>query len=58
MDSEVLTFEETKKYLKFSRTKLYHLVQQGKIPASKIGRNWRFKKAKIDEWLDKHARGK
>jgi excisionase family DNA binding protein len=55
---EILTFEEAKRYLKFSRTKLYHLVQQGKIPASKIGRNWRFKKVKIDEWLDKHSRGK
>lgn len=49
---EILTFEEVKKYLKFSKSKLYHLVRQKKIPASKIGRSWRFKKAKIDEWLD------
>jgi len=46
---EILTFEETAKYLKFSKSKLYQLVQTKKIPASKIGRAWRFKKAKIDE---------
>ena len=50
---EILTFEELSKYLKFSKSKLYDLVQQKKIPASKIGRNWRFKKSKIDVWLEK-----
>lgn len=52
---EVLTFEEVRKYLKFSKSKLYRLVQQKKIPRSKIGRTWRFKRSKIDEWLDKQA---
>jgi len=36
MFDEVLTFEDVRKYLKFSEAKLYQLVQQGKIPASKI----------------------
>jgi len=56
MFDEVLTFEEVRKYLKFSEAKLYQLVQQGKIPASKIGRNWRFKRSRIDDWLIKHER--
>jgi len=51
--SEIMTFEEVCKYLKFSKSKLYNLVQQKKIPASKIGRNWRFKKSKIEAWFDK-----
>lgn len=50
---EILTLEEISKYLKLSKTKLYNLVQQKKIPASKIGRNWRFKKSRIDVWLEK-----
>jgi excisionase family DNA binding protein len=50
---EILTFEETRRYLKFSESKLYQLVQQRKIPASKIGRTWRFKKSRIDTWLEK-----
>jgi excisionase family DNA binding protein len=53
MMDEILTFEETRKYLKISRSKLYQLSQQNKIPVSKIGRTWRFKKTKIDTWLDK-----
>lgn len=50
---EILTFEEARLYLKFSKSKLYELVQQKKIPASKIGRNWRFKKSRIDSWIVK-----
>jgi excisionase family DNA binding protein len=53
MTDEILTFEEVRKYLKISRSKLYQLAQQNKIPVSKIGRTWRFKKSKIDTWLDR-----
>lgn len=52
MADEILTFDEVRKYLKISRSKLYLLAQQNKIPVSKIGRTWRFKKSKIDTWLD------
>ncbi len=53
MTDEILTLEEARKYLKVSRSKLYQLAQKNKIPVSKIGRTWRFKKSKIDSWLDK-----
>ena len=53
MDSEVLTFEEAKKYLKVSDSTLYRLVQRRKIPASKVGRVWRFRKEGLLEWLKK-----
>lgn len=53
MHSEVLTFQEAKKYLKISNSTLYRLVQQGKIPASKVGRSWRFRKERIIAWLEK-----
>lgn len=52
MDSEVLTFEEAKKYLKVSDSTLYRLVQRRKIPASKVGRSWRFRKEKLITWLE------
>lgn len=50
--TEILTFEETRKYLRVHRMTLYRLAQEGKIPASKVGRQWRFKKDKLDRWLD------
>jgi len=31
---------------------IYKLAQQGKIPASKVGTAWRFKKEKIDRWME------
>lgn len=53
MDSEVFTFDEAKKYLKVSSSTLYRLVQRRKIPASKVGRSWRFRKEKLIAWLEK-----
>ena len=46
-----LTLDELVKYLKLSRTNLYRMVQQGKIPASKIGFQWRFNRKEIDDWV-------
>ena len=53
MDSEVFTFEEAKRYLKVSSSTLYRLVQHKKIPASKVGRSWRFRKEKLISWLER-----
>ncbi len=55
---EILTFEETRRYLKLGKSRLYQLAQQKKIPVSKIGRTWRFKKAKIDAWLEEQENSK
>jgi len=35
------------------RTKLYQLAQEGKIPVSKIGGQWRFDREEIDAWMKK-----
>lgn len=58
MQSDVFTFDETKQYLKVSDSTLYRLVQARKIPASKVGRSWRFRKECIDEWLKKQENHK
>jgi len=31
---------------------IYKLVNDGKIPGIKVGNQWRFRREKIDEWLD------
>ena len=49
---DVLTIEELANYLKISKSTLYKLVREGKIPSQKIGRHWRFLKDGIDHWLD------
>jgi excisionase family DNA binding protein len=49
-----MTLEETAKYLQVSKDSIYRLAQKGKIPASKIGNLWRFKKDEIDDWMKKN----
>lgn len=51
MLEKLMDFKETKEYLSISKPSLYRLVQSGKIPASKVGGLWRFRKREIDRWL-------
>ncbi len=47
----VLTIAELAIYLKISKSTLYKIVREGKIPSQKVGRHWRFHKKSIDRWL-------
>lgn len=51
MVSDFLTAEEVAAYLKVDIMTVYRLAKDGRIPASKIGHLWRFKKTEIDEWF-------
>jgi len=46
-----LTLEQIAEYLQMSSSSIYKMAQGGKIPAFKVGRQWRFKKEIIDEWI-------
>lgn len=52
----VMTIAELSKYLKISRSTLYKLAQEGKLPGQKVGRHWRFHREAVDEWLGKSRR--
>jgi excisionase family DNA binding protein len=54
---DVLTIEELSIYLKIPKSTLYKLVREGKVPAQKVGRHWRFRKVAIDRWLDETRAG-
>ena len=51
-ESDILTLEELHTYLKIPKPTIYALAQNGRIPAAKVGKHWRFRKADIDEWLN------
>jgi excisionase family DNA binding protein len=53
----VMTIRELSVYLKVSKSTLYKLAQQGKVPGQKVGKHWRFHKEAIDRWLDRQAAG-
>src|ERR1051325_3238502 len=52
IDETFLTTEEVLEYLQVNRRTVYRLIKAGKIPAVRVGRQWRFRKRDIDAWLD------
>jgi excisionase family DNA binding protein len=48
---EIMDVKELSKYLGIGKSKIYKLIREKKIPASKIGRQYRFSKSVIDSWL-------
>jgi PTS system nitrogen regulatory IIA component len=51
---DIMTIEEVAKYLKLKPQTIYSWSQTGKIPAAKLGKEWRFKKSIIDKWFNQH----
>ena len=48
---EVLTTEEVCKLLRLSRQTIYKLVEQGKLPGTKVGQSYKFLKSELIEFL-------
>lgn len=57
MDDAFLTTGEVQTYLQVNLRTVYRLIQTGTIPAVRVGRQWRFRKADIDEWLARERTG-
>ncbi len=53
----VLTIKDVAKYLGVHPMTIYKFAKQGKIPAFKIGSDWRFHRKYIEEWIEKKMRG-
>lgn len=51
-DDHFLTTEEVLDYLQVNLRTVYRLIKVGKIPAVRVGRQWRFRKRDIDAWLN------
>jgi len=51
---DLLTAKQVAAYLQLSQRSIYRLLERGALPAIKIGGQWRFRKAAIDEWIDLH----
>jgi len=48
---EVLTLQEAAEFLRCSADTVKRHALAGSLPASKIGRQWRFRRADLDAWL-------
>jgi len=52
---EILTVKQLADYLQMDEHTIYRLAKNGKIPAMKIGAEWRFKKNLIDKWIEEKS---
>jgi excisionase family DNA binding protein len=55
--AELMIVEEVASYLRVTEKTIYKLLKRGDIPATKVGRQWRFDKNSIDDWLNHNSVG-
>ncbi|MEO5954745.1 MAG: helix-turn-helix domain-containing protein [Nitrospiraceae bacterium] len=53
-DSEILTVMDVARFLRVPKSTVYKLARLGELPASKIGKHWRFLRRDIHQWM--HSR--
>lgn len=52
---EVMDIRQASDYLGISPDTLYKYASEGFIPAFKLGNRWRFKRSRLDEWMDQQS---
>jgi excisionase family DNA binding protein len=50
-DNEILTVTEVARFLRVPKSTVYKLARLGQLPASKIGKHWRFLRRDIHDWM-------
>jgi excisionase family DNA binding protein len=55
MQEDLLTTEQVARYLSIDKFTVYRLVAQKKLPAFRVGNQWRFKKEMIEGWLKRNS---
>jgi excisionase family DNA binding protein len=53
-DNKIMTIDEVAEYLRLKPQTIYTWAQEKKIPAAKLGKEWRFRKSVIDKWFNQH----
>ena len=56
-EQEILTIEDLAAYLRLKPQTIYKWAQGNRIPAAKLGKEWRFRRSIIDRWLDEQMLG-
>ena len=55
MTERLLTLQDVATYLNVDRFTVYRLLANKKLPAFKVGNQWRFQRSMIDDWLLRNA---
>ena len=54
---EVMDIRQAADYLGISADTLYKYASEGFVPAFKLGNRWRFKRSRLNDWMDQQSRG-
>ena len=54
MAETLLTTKQVAEYLRIDKFTVYRLVAQRKLPAYKVGSQWRFNRTLLESWLEKN----
>ena len=49
-EEEIFTIKELSEHLRVHPTTIYRLLRQGRLPGFRVGSNWRFNRAAIEQW--------
>lgn len=52
---EVMDIRQASDYLGISPDTLYKYASEAFVPAFKLGNRWRFKRSRLDEWMDRQS---
>ena len=52
---EVMDIRQASDYLGISPDTLYKYASEGFVPAFKLGNRWRFKRSRLDDWMDQQS---
>jgi len=52
---QIMTIEQVARYLSLHELTVRRLAREGEIPAFKVGRQWRVKKALLDRWIEQEV---
>jgi excisionase family DNA binding protein len=55
MDIRQASIRQASDYLGISPDTLYKYASDGFVPAFKLGNRWRFKRSRLDEWMDRQS---
>ena len=55
MDDEILTIQEIAAFLKIKEKTAYDLAAKGRLPGFKVGGAWRFRRSRLNQWIDEQT---
>ena len=51
-----MTVEDVAELLRINKSTVYRMAKEGRLPATRVGRQWRFRQSALEDFLDKEGK--